>query len=135
MSGMGFSLAGGTALALRLGHRRSVGLDWFTRKSIGDVLTFANALQKHGVPLNVRQVERGTLRGSVPGVCNSTFEYPYPQLKSPVRLEAFGCQLASLEDIGCMKLSAVAQCGSKKDFVDIFALLQHHTTLQRMLTL
>jgi len=63
------------------------------------------------------------------------FEYPYPQLKPAIHLKAFGCQVASLDDIACMKLSAVAQRGSKKDFVDIVALQQHHASLRRMLTL
>ena len=135
MSAMGFSLAGGTALALYFGHRRSVDLDWFTQKSIGDVLTLAGDLQQRGVPLVVRRTAHGTLHGSVLSVHTLMFEYPYPLLKPALRLKPFGCQVASLDDIACMKLSAVAQRGSKKDFVDIVMLLQHRASLRRLLTL
>ena len=135
MSAMDFSLAGGTALALYLGHRRSIDFDWFSGKSMPDVLKFAQTVREHGVPLIVQQVDRGTLHASVLGVRTSFFEYKYPRLKAPVPLKTHGCLLASLDDIACMKLSAVAQRGTKKDFVDIFALLKTHATLGRMLTL
>jgi len=46
-----------------------------------------------------------------------------------------GCTLASLDDLACMKLSAVAQRGSKKDFIDIYALLKKHRSLKQLLRL
>jgi hypothetical protein len=135
MSAMDFSLAGGTALALYLGHRRSIDCDWFTGKRMPEVLRLAQMVREHGIPLTVQQIDRGTLHASVLGVRMAFFEYRYPNLKAPVALKTHGCLLASLDDIACMKLSAVAQLGTKKDFVDVFALLQAHATLGRMLTL
>jgi hypothetical protein len=134
-SEMDFSLAGGTALALFLGHRRSVDFDWFTGKRMPDALRLAKKVQGHAIPMKVKQVDQGTLHASVSGVRTAFFEYRYPTLKPPVRLKSYGCLVASLDDIACMKLSAIAQRGTKRDFVDVFALLEAHSTLERMLAL
>lgn len=134
-SEMNFSLAGGTALALYLGHRRSVDFDWFTAKRMPDALRLALQVQGYGIRLMVKQVDQGTLLASVSGVRTSFFEYRYPTLTAPVPLKSHGCLVASLDDIACMKLSAIAQRGTKRDFVDVFALLEAHSTLDRMLVL
>src|SRR5262245_56151865 len=74
----GFYLAGGTAVALHLGHRRSVDLDWFVRESLGDPLALARDFQGAGVPLVIEQTARGTLHGRVLGVRVSFLEFRYP---------------------------------------------------------
>lgn len=135
LSEMEFSLAGGTALALFLGHRRSVDFDWFTGKKIPDVMRMAGLIQEQGIPLVVQQIDRGTLVGSVSGVRTALYEYRYPVLRPAALLESYGSSIISPEDIACMKLSAVAQRGAKKDFVDIFALLKSGMPLKRMLAL
>jgi hypothetical protein len=118
----GFYLAGGTGLALQLGHRRSVDFDWFRTQPIDDPLRLAAELRAAGLPLEIVRVEKGTLHAAVRRVRLSFLEYQYPLLRPLV--EAPSCTLASREDIAAMKLGAVAQRGSKKDFVDIFALGQ-----------
>jgi hypothetical protein len=129
----GFYLGGGTALALYLGHRRSVDLDWFTPNRLEDPLGLARNLRDEGVPLRVEQVAAGTLHGAMNGVRVSLFEYRYPLLK-PVRpWPQGGCPLASRVDLAAMKLAAVAQRGSKKDFVDIYALARSSSSLPKML--
>ena len=117
----GFYLAGGTALALRLGHRRSVDFDWFSTQALGDALRLARTLQDVA-PLKVESTEQGTLHATVFKVRVSFMEYRYPLLRPTIAWAAKEVRLASLEDIACMKLSAVAQRGSRKDFVDLFAL-------------
>jgi hypothetical protein len=121
-AGQDFYLAGGTGLALQLGHRRSVDFDWFRAKPIEDPLRLAAALQTPALRFKVDRVERGTLHGSVRRVRVSFLEYGYPQLEPLI--EVAGLRLAALEDIAAMKLAAVAQRGSRKDFVDVFALGQ-----------
>ncbi len=37
-------------------------------------------------------------------------------------------QLASVIDIACMKIAAISQRGTKKDFVDLYVLLQRFTS-------
>ncbi len=126
----GFYLAGGTGLALQLGHRRSVDFAWFRAKPIEDPLRLAAALQTPALRLTVDRVERGTLHGSVRRVRVSFLEYGYPQLEPLI--EVPGLRLAALEDIAAMKLAAVAQRGSKKDFVDIFALGQRFSLAEML---
>jgi hypothetical protein len=119
-----YYLAGGTGLALQLGHRRSVDFDWFTETALNDPLRLAREIQDDGVPLRVDQTERGTLHGRVSGVRVSFIEYRYPLLTEPLRLPGVPVPLASIEDIACMKLSAVTQRGARKDFVDLHAIGQ-----------
>ena len=78
-------------------------------------------------------IERGTLHGSVSGVQVSFLEYRYPLLRPLVAWPMFGCMLASPEDLACMKLSALAQRGAKKDFVDVYALGIKYCSLSDML--
>lgn len=118
----GFVLAGGTGLALQLGHRRSIDFDWFTEQALGDPLRLARRLQEHGVALRVESTERGTLHGRVSGVRVSFLEYRYPLLERPLRLPGLSTPLASIPDIASMKLSAVTQRGARKDFVDLHAI-------------
>jgi hypothetical protein len=130
-----FYLGGGTTLAISLGHRHSVDLDWFTEKGIVDPMRLAQDIRDKGIPLVTDQVERGTLHGTTSGVRVSFLEYRYPLLKPLVSWPQFSCQMASLEDLACMKLSALAQRGSKKDFVDIYVLGLRHIPLKEMIRL
>lgn len=129
-----FYLGGGTALAIHLGHRRSVDFDWFTYERMADPLRLAQNLNDQGVTFVTEQVERGTLHGSISGVRVSFLEYRYPLLQPLVAWPTFGCALASPADLACMKLSALAQRGAKKDFVDIYALGMKYCSLSDMLS-
>lgn len=130
-----FYLAGGTAAAIRLGHRRSVDLDWFSKVAPEDAVVFAADLRGAGLgcDLVVRSTGPGTLHGTIDGVLVSFLRYSYPMLAEPVGWPAYGCRLASLEDLVCMKLSAVAQRGARKDFYDLAALSDAGYTLRSML--
>jgi len=126
-------LAGGTAIALHLGHRRSVDFDWFLADRIPDPLQLAGELREEGVPFETGQISKGTLYGAVYGVRVSFLEFRYPLLDPLVPWSDYGCHLAGLRDLACMKLSAIAQRGSRKDFVDLYALGQTGQTLPAML--
>jgi hypothetical protein len=133
MSAMGFYLAGGTALAIHLSHRISVDLDWFTPNSFADGMILAQSLRNSDIGLEIEQVSPGTLHGSVNGVRVTFLQYQYPLLKPIERWNEMSCPLASLEDLACMKLSAVAQRGARKDFCDIYALGKNVFSLSQML--
>ena len=120
---LGFYLAGGTAAALHLGHRRSVDLDWFTLKKMEDPLKLAKDLKAGGIELEITGFSSGTLHCMARGVRISLFEYSYPLVSPVVAWDVFGCWIASVEDIACMKLVAIAQRGSKRDFIDIYAII------------
>jgi hypothetical protein len=129
----GFYLGGGTAVALQLGHRRSVHFDWFTSEHLADPLRLAASLAQEKIPFATGQIERGTLYGSLYRVRVSFFDYAYPMLKPALSWKDYSCPLASLADLSCMKLAAIAQRGARKDFVDIYALGKKTFTLTDML--
>jgi hypothetical protein len=133
VSARGFYLGGGTAIAIQLGHRRSVDFDWFLEGRISDPLLLARELQDE-VPFVTSGIEPRTLFGTLNGVRVSFFEFRYPSLAPGLPWPDYGCRLASLQDLACMKLSALVQRGSKKDFVDLFALGKEGVPLREMLT-
>jgi nucleotidyltransferase AbiEii toxin of type IV toxin-antitoxin system len=132
LSKRGFYLAGGTAVALQLGHRRSVDFDWFTLEGLDEPLREAETLHSHEIPFKIDQVAPGTLHGTVGGVRVSLLRYRYPLLKR-LRTWPGNIRIACRADLAAMKLSAVAQRGAKKDFVDIYALGQRSASLRQML--
>jgi len=129
-----FYLGGGTAIALQLGHRRSVDFDWFIADDF-DPLSFAQRLREQIPSFVTEQISLGTLHGRLAGVRLTFLAYNYPLLNPLVLWPAAGCELASLDDLACMKLVAVAQRGTKKDFVDIHALCRDQLPLEEMLGL
>jgi len=114
-----FYLAGGTGLALQLGHRMSLDLDLFSERP-WSAASLLDAVRALGPTVIDRETE-GTLVGSVGSVRVSFFYYPYPLLEPPLQTPG-GAPLAGLLDIACMKLIAVSQRGSRKDFVDLYFL-------------
>jgi len=132
---IGFYLAGGTAAALYLRHRCSVDFDWFTSKKLKDPLNLAESLKTKGLNIKVTEFSPGTLHCTLKAVRVSFFEYTYPLISSLVQCDSFGFMIASLDDIACMKLIAIAQRGSKKDFVDIYAICKKHKPLKELLRL
>lgn len=111
-------LVGGTALALHLGHRRSVDLDMF---GIFDpIVSYRKLLADAGY--SVEGAENGTVQSlRVDNVKVDLVNYPYPWMDDV--LDEDGVRLAGLKDIAAMKLSAVANRGRKKDFIDVARLL------------
>ncbi|MCS6920270.1 MAG: nucleotidyl transferase AbiEii/AbiGii toxin family protein [Fimbriimonadales bacterium] len=119
----GFYLAGGTAVALYYGHRRSVDLDWF-RETPFDPLTLKAQLRECGVVLDAPQIAENTLIGRIGRVKLSLFAYAYPLVAPLQEWSDYGAPLASREDLLCMKLAAIQQRGVKRDFIDLYMLLQ-----------
>lgn len=129
----GFYLGGGTAIALQVGHRQSIDFDWFRQPFIDDPLELARELQGEKIPFNTGWTRRSTLYGTVRGVRVSFFQFRYRLLEPLVFWPEAGCDLAALPDLACMKLSAISQRGSRKDFVDLFALGRQGFSLRQML--
>lgn len=115
----GAYLAGGAAAALQLGHRRSVDFDWFTRKTLPPEQVLED-VQSLRLPVDVRQNNEGTFLAQVGGVDFSVFRYPYELVGKPVSFE--GCELAPLNDIAAMKMTAIVQRAVKRDYVDLHVL-------------
>ena len=117
-----FYLAGGTALALYLGHRRSVDLDFFSAQSFHEDVLIASL---QGLPeLAVISKSPQTVYLHVSGTKVSFIGYDYPLL---FPLAAFrGLAVADVRDIACMKLSALASRGSRRDFVDLYVVARQY---------
>lgn len=124
-----FYLAGGTALALHLGHRRSGDFDFFRPDAFApqDLL---GALRAAG-DVQVLQEAAGTLTVMLQTVPTSFFHYDYPLLK-PLQDSPWSLGIADPEDIAAMKLSALAGRGSRKDFVDLFVYAREVAPLERV---
>lgn len=122
------SLVGGTALALYYGHRISVDLDLFSEATFS-VPTVKEELEQLADRSNMdwewSMVEETSLSGIIDGIKVDIIRYRYPLIDALTVSE--GVRLVSIKDIAAMKLSACAQRGIKKDFFDIYELLQHHT--------
>jgi hypothetical protein len=117
-------LAGGTALALQLGHRISLDLDLF-RHGEFDEMALRVSLADVG-QLEVQSMSAGTLHAMLQGVRLSFLRSEVPFLYEPVLYR--GLQLADARDIAAMKVIAVAGRGSKKDFVDLHAYFETGAT-------
>lgn len=119
-----FYLAGGTALALRLGHRISQDLDLFANiRTLNDDLRRQIVLALSSHTLTIHQDSNLGLVLEADGVAASFFSYGYPLL-APTE-SVVGIEIASLADIGLMKLDALAGRGMRKDFYDIYAIAPH----------
>jgi hypothetical protein len=117
-----FYLAGGTALALRLGHRLSRDFDFFNSQPF-DEEVLLNGLKDVG-NLSVVSKGRETLHLNISGIKVSFLGYQYPVL---FPFESFlQVQIADARDIACMKISAIAGRGSKRDFVDLYVIAKRY---------
>ena len=111
-------LVGGTALALQLGHRKSIDLDLFG--TFDPIVSYRKILLDAGYSADGN--ENGAVQSlRVDNVKVDLVNYPYSWLDEPVCENAV--RLAGLRDIAAMKLSAVANRGRKKDFIDVARLL------------
>jgi hypothetical protein len=113
-------LAGGTGLALHLGHRVSVDLDFFTGKEFR-VESLVSDIRKTALPFQVVRDEEDTLIAFVGGIKTALFRYEYPFLEKTGQLE--GIRVAGVLDIASMKVIAISQRGTKRDFADLYFIL------------
>lgn len=121
-----FVLVGGTALALQIGHRKSIDLDFFGKSEIEEA-SFLNSLSQYGKVKTLRK-SKNVLITLVNNIKVDFVNYAYPLIK-PAKTTN-NIRIASKEDIGAMKLNAITGRGSKKDFIDLFFLLKAYSLNQ-----
>ncbi len=114
-------LAGGTALALQLGHRYSYDLDFFT-KDVFDEKLLTQELEETLSEFHLERQEWRTILGYVKDMRFSIFYYKYPLL-FPTH-DFNGIRIADEKDIAAMKIAAIADRGVKRDFIDLYFLLE-----------
>ncbi|MGI0085554.1 MAG: nucleotidyl transferase AbiEii/AbiGii toxin family protein [Nitrososphaerales archaeon] len=117
-----FYLAGGTGLALHLGHRRSIDLDFFSREPFDPEGILGKVEPLDGLRVLAKDLE--TLHLTIGETKVSFLGYRYPLLFPCDAL--FEVKVADPRDIACMKISAIAGRGTKRDFIDLYAVSKHH---------
>lgn len=118
-------LVGGTSLALQYGHRSSVDLDFFG--TFDSELSFSSILRSYGRLAIVKETSKIKVY-LLDGIKVDFVHYDYPWLESPLQVD--GLTLATPPDIAAMKVNAIEGRGSKKDFIDLYYLLQRYTLVE-----
>jgi len=123
-----FNLAGGTSMALQEGHRMSYDLDFFgnrpfTPEEITDLVYPVGDIE-------IAHKTRNILTININGIKVDFVNYRYPLLK-PIKI-LMEIRLVDLSDIAAMKISAVTGRGRKRDFIDLYFLLQKYSFVEIM---
>ena len=118
----GFYLAGGTSLALQIGHRTSLDFDFYTEKKF-DSQKLQQLLERKFERIILLGQAEDTLILKINNVAVSFFRYPYRLICPLIDSENFP-PMASREDIAAMKIIAISDRGAKRDFIDIYFLLK-----------
>lgn len=116
-------LAGGTALAVHLGHRISVDLDFFTQEELEEKLLSADLhrlseFKEDGLSWR-------TVWGKIGETKFSLFYYKYPLLAQTHPF--MGIHLLDVKDIAAMKVAALGDRGTKRDFIDLYFLSKKYS--------
>lgn len=127
-----FYLAGGTGLALQIGHRFSVDLYFFSDsvEAIGTDQRKAilNVLKKES-SLKITWDKDGTFVANWCNVGVSFFRLDqHVLIKTPLIIDTI--QVASIEEIGAMKLAAIISRGTRKDYIDLYFILQQKSLIE-----
>ena len=118
-----FLLAGGTALALYYGHRKSIDIDLFTNTDFDTSEILESLQQDYSIQLLF--TSENTIKGIIDNVNIDIIAHKYPFLKKPVINESI--RLLSEPDILAMKLNAISISGQRsKDFIDVYYALDHY---------
>jgi predicted nucleotidyltransferase component of viral defense system len=117
-----FALAGGTSLSLQIGHRKSIDLDIFSPSefSVQELESELRSVKEWNVEITGKN--KKMLFTRVNNIKCDFVHEPAPVLKEFVSFE--GSSLFSIEDIAAMKLHTICGRGKRKDFFDIYSLLQ-----------
>jgi hypothetical protein len=124
-----FYLTGGTALALHYGHRTSDDLDFFSANRFNSSLLQARLEPTFQLRLRVK--EEGALHCQLNKVNVSFLYYPYPMLRRFLRYH--GVTVSDPLDIALTKIGAIAQRGSRRDFIDLYWACHEGLTLPDLL--
>ena len=116
-----FNLVGGTALALKIGHRKSIDIDLFTATDFNSHEVSGHLTSNYNIS-RIQTMHNGVF-SLVDGVKLDLLAHKYPLVEDPETIE--GIRIVSLKDIGAMKLNAIYNNGTRlKDFMDMYALLE-----------
>jgi len=119
-----YYLVGGTAIALHLGHRRSIDFDLFTEKKINHS-SIRNLISRHGYQIDSTLFESyDQIHVLIRGVKFTFLQFPYP-IQANQRFENH-IQIPELISLAAMKAFALGGRAKWKDYVDLFFLMKDH---------
>jgi hypothetical protein len=124
-----FYLVGGTAVALHIGHRRSIDFDLFKNKPIRPKAILTK-LSESGFSYEVTRRVSEQLNVTVSNVKFTFYEYPF-KIETPVNFESV-VRLPELIDLASMKAYALGRRSKWKDYVDIYFLLRDHFSVEQI---
>jgi len=124
-----FNLVGGTALSLQIGHRKSIDLDLFTQSDF-EADAVLNHLREAGYEPQITHFQKQTLIGEIQGIKVDFIRFRYPFANDVLVVD--GIRMANIKDIACMKIDAIMGRGRKKDFFDLYFLLQRYSLTDMM---
>jgi hypothetical protein len=128
----GFYLAGGTALAIQCGHRQSIDFDFFSQQADTAEPMYAWLQEFSGMVL--REMDPQTVHAELNGVKVSFIgRYRYPVIEPLRTIEALS--VASIADIGTMKLLAITHRATLRDYLDLALIIRDYIPLSTLLQL
>lgn len=129
MFGREYYLVGGTAVALYLGHRRSIDFDLFKKAQLKRKKNL-DVIQASGFPYQVVFNTDGQMNLVVNGVKLTFFQYEF-DVKPVTSFEGV-IKLPSLLDLAAMKAYALGRRSKWKDYVDLYFLLKGHFSIDEI---
>jgi nucleotidyltransferase AbiEii toxin of type IV toxin-antitoxin system len=129
-----FYLAGGTALALQIGHRLSVDFDLFCEGLIDRTLLSKVKKIFSGIPVEPVINNPDELTASVGTVKMTFLSYPFPVIEPLVSVG--GLPMLSVKEIGATKAYTIGRRGTYKDYVDLyFIVAEQHASLEEIIAI
>lgn len=127
-------LAGGTALALQLDHRYSYDFDFFTPEKFDEGI-LVQRISEAFPEFSLERKNWGTILGYLGEIRFSLFFYKYPLLFKSHKF--LGINIADIKDIAAMKIAAITDRGTKRDFIDLYYIFNEKKimTLEKSLKL
>lgn len=127
-----FYLCGGTALALQIGHRKSIDFDLATPEEIRPESILRTLQAKGYLPEHTLTATGDELTIIVQGVKLTFFSFPFP-IRPTVSWACAGIRLPEVPVIGSMKAYALGRRSKWKDYVDLYFLLRDHVALPELI--
>ena len=125
-----YYLVGGTAIALQIGHRRSIDFDLFTAKKINKQLVSKTVAHFAPKDFSFIMKESDQVHYTIHGVKVTFFEFPFT-IKASVSFDGV-IRMPDLLTLSAMKAFAMGDRAKWKDYVDLFFLLKYHFTFEQI---
>lgn len=119
-----FTLVGGTAISLQLGHRRSIDFDLFSQTDFDSVQIRGQLGQKNSIQQTIID-SQFELTVIVDGVKLTFYRYPYKIEKSVSFDDRI--MMPTIQTLAAMKAFALGRRAKWKDYVDLYFVFQHHS--------